>query len=393
MNDPATLRPSPLDLGGVLSGTLRILKQRLGPFAALALVPTLVAMVLVGAALVPLVLGIVRAVETGRFAGLIGLGAGLMLAAIILSYLAQIKVQAMMVLGAHDTIHGQTSSVGELFRRTAGVVGRVLLLVLLVTLAAFLVFGVLTALLVTAMIGSFATGGRSDDTMIAGFLMAYLFFLGVMVVIALVAFYLQVRFLYFLPGLSVEGLATLDSLKRSWGLTKGNVLRTLGYYLVGSLLVGAVSLIVSMLTQVATLPWSSPSSEPMTAQLWAFVPVMIITLVLQMAVQLLALPFLACYLTVMYVDQIRRDRLPQTYAGGYPGAPGDTNPYAQNLPQAPGPQQAPRPYGQPGSWNHPPQSGPNQWGPNQGDPNQSGPNQWDPNQWAPHQWGPNPDQR
>lgn len=132
-------------------------------------------------------------------------------------------------------------------------------------------------------------------------------------------FYLAVRFIYFLPALAVEQRAAVAALKRSWQLTRGNVLRTFGYYLIASLLISLASYAVSLIGQLMWLPAISTSSGSYgygpTAQLFEVLPGIIVTALLSFGLQVLALPFLTSYVTVMYADQLRRNDL---VAGGGP---------------------------------------------------------------------------
>ena len=369
------LRPSPLDLGGVISGAFCIFRERLGAFALLAFIPSILTALLVMAAIVPLVWGVSVSILRGSFSPLIALGIVLMFAAVVVGSLAQIKVQAMMVLGSHDVIHGRPSDNRDLYGRTKGVVGRVFLLWLGVVAAVFLVLGLLMGGMFAAIMGAIVTSSDRDPTgAIVTAIVSYLVFLLLIRVLSLVIFYFQVRFLYVMPALAVEQLPVVDSLKRSWALTKGNVLRTLGYYLVGSMLVGLASFAVQMLSQVLTIPITNQDSRS-AFDLVPIFAVMGIVMALQIAVQVLAVPFMASYQTVMYVDQLRRNSLPAGYArgGNYPAqyapqpgpfAPGPQTPYAQPA-VPPAPQQ----------WQPQPGSG-QQWQPGQGQPGQG--QQWGP---------------
>lgn len=353
------LRPSPLDLGGVITGAARIFRRRLGLFAALAFVPGLIAFGLAFGALVPLAAGVFASLDRGTLSGLVILGVALLFVATIVGALAQIKAQAMMSLAAHDEIHGRPSTFGDLYARTRGVIGRILGLLVLVTLVAFVVLGGFYAAMLAAIFGALAT---SDDVT-AGLvtaLVAYVLGLLVMLALAAVAYYFVIRFLYLMPILAVEGLGAVPALRRSWQLTKGNVLRTLGYFFVGSLIVGVAYYAVQALGQVLAIPLTAGSSgsDPSAPQIAATLIGAAIIMALQLAVQILAVPFQASYQTVMYVDQLRRDQL--------------------------GPQPAPWPPAQPGpapQWQPPAP----QWGPPNG--GQTNPPQWGA---GPQQWGPGP---
>lgn len=352
------LRPSPLDLGGVLGGAFKVFfKERFGQFALLALVPIGLTLVLLAAAIVPLVLGIIASIRDLQFSGLIVLGVLLIFTAVVVGYLAQIKIQAMITLGSYDVIHQRRSTAGDLFRRTGGVVGRVLLLVLVVLAAVFVVYGLIIGVTIAITFGAIAAeapGGGFDPGAVAGTLVAaYLVMIVLLIGLGLLTYYLIVRFLYFLPALAVENLSAVDSLKRSWRLTKGSFLRTLGYILVASVLVWLASYLVSLIGQLMLLPASSQAADSAvvdpTGWFLIMLPGLITLTGLSFAVQVLTLPFLTSYVTVMYVDQLRRNELP---AGFHPGAPAPAAGRA-NYPQ--------QPYGAPGQWQqrvHPPQPNP-----------------------------------
>lgn len=368
------LRPSPLDLGGVIGGAFKVFRQRFGQFAALALIPTAIMVVLLISAMVPLAIGIFTSIQQLRFSGLIVLGVVLMFAAVVVGYLAQIKIQAMITLGSYDVIHHRPSTAGDLARRTGGVVGRVLLLVLLALAAVFVVYGLIIGIAVAIILGAAAAaaGFNSLDpgAAIGTAVVAYLVMLLLMIGLGLLIYYLVVRFLYFLPALAVENLSAVDALKRSWQLTKGNFLRTLGYILVATILVSVAGYAVSLLGQLMLLPAASQSSDTAsfdpTAAFLLVLPGLIITMVLSFAVQVLTLPFLTSYITVMYVDQLRRNTLPPGYRPQGPPVPPGAAQYYQQPPGPPGQWQPPdatgqqQPPGPPGQWrpiNPPPPPG------------------------------------
>ncbi|OYO03792.1 hypothetical protein CGZ97_10320 [Enemella evansiae] len=334
----AVLPPSPLDLGKTLSGAFRVMKSRLAQLIVLALLPIAVGILLIGAAAVPLVLGIVQMISNrGQFSGLIVLGVLLIFATVVITALVNIKAQGMMALAAHDSATGRPDAgLSDLSSRTRGLVGRVLLFALMVVGAVLLLYGVMAAVMIGTMLTAINTSSSRGESAIAAVVGVYLLMMLIMGALGLLVFYLQIRFLYFIPVLAVEGTGAIDSLRRSWGLTRNNVLRTLGYYLVASLIVGAANTAVSMIGQVisaAAAPSSSSmsnSSDPaqVLAGLAALAPGLIVMMLLSALVGLLAVPFITCVLTVMYADQVQRAQLPNGGRGGYGTA------YAQPAPPA-----------------------------------------------------------
>lgn len=366
----AVLPPSPLDLGQTLSAAFRVMKTRLAQLVVLALLPLAAIMVLISAAAVPLVLGIVQSASEQSFSPLLILGLVLIFASALIAALVNVKAQGMMALTAHDAATGRgQSGLGELSGRTRGLVGRVLLFYLMVAGVVLVIYGVIVAVMLGTMftvIGS-ARSGRSGGEAIATVVGVWLLMMLLIFALGLFAFYLQIRFLYFMPVLAVEGSGAIDSLRRSWRLTKNNVLRTLGYFLVAALIVNLANGAVSFISQAfssALAPSTSrmgSSEDPaqVLAALSGLAPVLIITMLLSLAVNLLAMPFLTCVTVVMYADQVRRSQLPNGGRGAYGAA------YAQPQQNFGGyPNQS---YGQAGQgWpqQQPPQAPPQQpgWG-------------------------------
>ena len=202
-----------------------------------------------------------------------------------------------------------------------------------------------------------------------------------------VAFWLSVKLLYVVPACTIEGLGGIDSLKRSWSLTKGSFWRTFGYAILPQLAVTAVVWVLNALSQVVggafgvAMPRNPTAAESM-AYLLALIPLFTITIVLQIVVQLFTTPFIQSYYTYMFIDQVRRNEQPSGYGQfgygqpGYPPAgPQTGQPYGypqQPAPGTPPPGQGPQYPGAP----QPPQQYPGQQYPPQ--PGQPGSSQ---NQW------------
>jgi hypothetical protein len=177
------------------------------------------------------------------------------------------------------------------------------------------------------------------------------------------SFYVQTKLLYTIPAVAIEQTGGIDGMKRSWTLTRGQFWRTFGYYLLASLAAGAISYVVSFVTQMTMVPMMSgfdrtTSGAEALAQLAALVPVFLLTFALQMAVQLITVPFVNAYVAYMFIDQVRRSEMPAAPYGYGTPAPGYGYGYQAGPQAQPGPYgaQPPQGYGQPGpAYGQPPQ--------------------------------------
>ena len=361
LNPTPMLRPSPLDIPGLFSGTFAALRQRFGLFILIALLPFVVAVVLIGSAVaVALAAGLVTVASNARGvpalpAGVL-LGAALFVVGILATVLAQLKSQALMTVAAYDIAQGGRPDLRGLLQRTRGFLPRMAPVILLVAGIAVVLYGTLLAVMFGA-VGGLAYGGRNANMAALGLFGVVLLLFVLLVPLAILV---QTKLLYTIPAVAIEQLGGIDGMKRSWRLTKGEFWRTLGYYLLASMAVAVLSYIVSFVGQLAMIPLSvgldrSSNLSEVLAQLAALVPVAVISIGAQILVQLIATPFLQAYITYMFVDQVRRSQAPAYSPGGMPPA------YGQN----PGPQRPAYPppgqyYGQPGPGYPPPGQGPQQ---------------------------------
>jgi len=338
------LRPSPLDISGLFSGTFQALKQRFGLFILIALLPFLVSVVLVGSGVaIALGAGLIAYASNIRSAAVpigVVVGAALLVVGVIATVLTQLKSQAMMTVAAYEIAQGGRPDVRGLLQRTRGFLVRMLPVILIVVAVVVAIYGVIFVLAFGA-IGTAARGGRASGAAALGVFgaIALLF-----IVLVPLGIFVQTKLLYTLPAVAIEQLGGIDGMKRSWRLTKGQFWRTLGYYLLASLAAAAISYVVSFIGQMMMVPMMSgfdrnASLAQVLAQLAALVPVYLLTFGLQMVVQLITVPFLHTYITYMFVDQVRRSEMPAAPFGYGPPAPGYGYGYQ------PGPQAQPGPYG------------------------------------------------
>lgn len=353
-----------MDISGLFTGAIEALKRRFGLFALIALFPAAVGLVIIGGAAALAVAFAVAAVNSRSFpAGLI-FAFLLIMVGVIATFLAQLKSQAMLSVGAYEIAQGLVPDFRGLLARTKGFLPR-MVPIIGIAIGAIVVLYALIFGIAFAMVG--ALNGR-DGGAAAG--VAGLLFLLILLLVPL-AFILQVKLLYLIPATAIEQLGGIDGLKRSWNLTKGSFWRTFGYYILAALAVSALSYAVSLIAQVAMLPamttlQNTSSSDPsvILPLLAGLVPLYLLVIALQILIQVFAQPFLCAYVTYMFVDQVRRSELP-------PAAPYGYGAYYQ-----PGSPQPPQ-----GGW-QPPQAGWQAQQPQQPQPPQAG---WQPPQQPPQQ--------
>jgi len=350
VNPTPMLRPSPLDISGLFAGSLEALKRRLGLFALLALAPSILLLILLFVAALIGGGGFAAGTQNSITFAIILVSLLLLVGSIVVA-LFQLKSLGMMTLAAYEIAQDQRPDFKGLLSRTKGflprlapVIGIVIGIVIVVNL--FLV-GI-----------SYATLNNLNtrvDVYNAMFALVGIFSLLFLVSIPVLIF-LGIKFLYLVPAVTLEERGGIDALKRSWNLTKGSFWRTLGYAILPQLAVLAVLYAVALVAQLLATPalaqmGQADSPAAASAYMFAALPLLLVSAVLQIVIQLFTTPFLQAYTTYMFVDQVRRVEQPAHYPGygaqpgyGYPGAPAQQQPFpAQGQPQFPGQGQQPYP--------------------------------------------------
>ncbi|MEA5119491.1 MAG: glycerophosphoryl diester phosphodiesterase membrane domain-containing protein [Propionicimonas sp.] len=378
------LRPSPMDLGGIFSGAMTALRRRFGLFFLLGLLPMLVAVVVVGIGVALIMAAVFEVARSRTFAvvpiGMIAGGAAILLGS-LLSSLVQLKCTALVVQAAYEVAQGLTPDLRGLLNRTRGFLPRMLPVIGIGILAVIVAYGLLFGLFVGTVALNGDSGRASDD--LAGMVLAMVLLFAMIPLI----YFFSVKLLYTVPAVTIEQRNGFEAMKRSWQLTRGSFWRTFGYYLVGTLAVGAITYLAAILSELLLIPMflGMPSVFPddpdqMLAILGPMAPLLVVAGLVQIVVTALTAPFLQAYITYMYLDQVRRSEQP---TGSYrpPAAPYGyyPQPPAEGY-GPPFPPQATPGYG-PGQPGYPPTAWP---GPG---PQQPGyPPGYPPNQgWAPPQ--------
>lgn len=353
------LKPSPIDISGLFSGTWAIFKQKFGLFL-LIMLGGFVAAVVASLLYVVLLIGLVGGLAAGG-APPVGAIAVLSVGYIVLLIgiaLVMYKAEGMVVYAAYETAQGHTPTFSSVLKDTKGFLPRMMVLLLLGVLVSLLILGLYIAIVV-AMVGSSISNNDPSAAIAAAGVVIMLSFL-----LLPVMYYFMVKLIYVLPAVAIEQLDGISALKRSWTLTKGAFWRTLGYLLLAAVLLGVIQTIISSISQIFMIPLvqsaqlnpsSNDPAQVLTA-LSAMIPALLIPSIITLLFEVLAIPLLLVYVTVMFIDQVRRSELPAGYTGGYvpPSGPGYPQP---GYPQQGYPQQGYPQQGYPQQPGYPPQQG------------------------------------
>ncbi len=303
------LPPRPLEVGDVFSSSFRILRTHLGLFLGLAALGVLVPMLL---SLLPLMGGFVVLIGQISFdpptlPNSATLGAfALMAVGMLVGGSVAIKFEGLVIEAAYQGAQGNSVTIGEVFRANRGFLRRVLPFVLLVGVGVFLVI----ALLGVAFLAPFASQSREVGPL------AILAIVPVLLALLLVAIFLGIKWFYVYPAAALEGSGGLAAAGRSWRLTKGAFGRTLGYYLLATLVIALVQIPLSLLMQAMGVgpsgsidPEFAAANPAIYFAVW--LPLLLFSLTTQSVVQLVVWPFIVVYRTVMFLDQVKRTEFAQ----------------------------------------------------------------------------------
>ncbi|MEL4504670.1 glycerophosphoryl diester phosphodiesterase membrane domain-containing protein [Luteococcus sp. H138] len=372
-SQPALLKGSPLGLGDMFAGTWKVLRRRFGLLLGITLVAALVAAALIFIPMmVVMVLGIfsiMSTMDTSMYpmpslavtAPVLVLCSAAVAAA---SVWVWAKFSSLAVAVVDQLARGLEPSWSSAENQTQGSAGRAMPLV---WLAGAIGAGA-GALISVFVAGLLHQGGDASSA----FATSTFLFVAVLVVAGV---YLQVRLVYTLPALALEGRSGMDALRRSFQLTGGRFWRTLWFLLIGCGLVALLSVIVQGAEGVFR---ESPDLAAVGA---------LFSLLGAVANVVLSVWTIA-WQTVMYVDRVREEGAPQPQFPMQPGqftAQSPHQPYpVQSYPgqQAyPGQPAQPHPAQQHPTQQYPtqPQAAPGPWQPTPPPPNPADPG---PNPWA-----------
>ncbi|WP_126622191.1 glycerophosphoryl diester phosphodiesterase membrane domain-containing protein [Actinomyces bovis] len=158
-----------------------------------------------------------------------------------LNLFATAILSGLLIVAVSRSVLGRVADLGETWQRTKrriwALIGQTLLIQLIV-IATVLVCALLAVAILTA--GAGATSGF-DNPSVATIIAIGLSIMVLVVAVIAAALFFQTRLLVAPAALILEDVGVIDSIKRSWQLTKGSFWRVLGMNLVISILVSIVS--------------------------------------------------------------------------------------------------------------------------------------------------------
>lgn len=335
MTPGEVLEPSPLDAGGMIRSSLRVIQRVPGLilgiaatqvgliFVSIILVLVAVLMAMGGAAIFEPEWDLASERVPAIIAALV-VG---MLLAMLVSALASVKLMAMASCAVDQLARGQQPTWGSTSQASRGVISRAIAVYAIFFLAYL-------GLVFVGTLAVFAIAAATEGTALEGWARQMMLLLTIAFpFVWLGLLYVGVRLLYINQVLAIEGLGGLQVLRRAWELTAGRFWPTLGYYLLGSL----CAMVPGYVLQAFTAPLSAGQEGNLLMALGFTV--------LSFVTQLLVLGWTMIYIAVMYVDQRRRLEMPpQPVLGWGTGFPAQQAPVAWQQPQQQ--QQPPLPWQQ-----------------------------------------------
>jgi hypothetical protein len=322
---PGIIALRPLRVGDILEGSFAAMRRNPRTFFGLALLTMLAvifAVAAIGGVGYLLFMQIERADTLDTFIAVGGLSgvAGLWL----LTAASSVALTGILAYPVGEAVLGRKPSLGETWRRTRGMVPRLVGLSLLLMLPVAAVF----AFIIGGIIWAFAENQPAIGSV--GIVLALAAALGLV--------WLGTRLALATPALVLENLGILGSLRRSFGLTGGLFWRTLGILLLANILMSVVQQVLSFAVQIVGMLAGFAVSTMVSERASEVVGIIVMVAVIVAGVLLgsvLSQPFLAAVSALLYTDaRIRREgfdlALVRAATTGPSGSVGPTTPPAMS---------------------------------------------------------------
>lgn len=297
----------PLGPRDILRSTLAVLRARLGLFVAITVMPGVVALL---GAVVVVVLALAGVLESllslvpdyanytggpldlGRIFGPTGWA---VLITLVLTGLVSLAAYVMAARTTQDADEGRPVRLLPLLGRTLATLGHLFLILV----------GGLVA--IGALLGLIALPGQlAEDSLVWSAINVGT----VLAALLVVPFgtYLALRLAFLVQGLAVEGRTALGTVRRSWQVTRGQVLRVLAHLLllvvIAAIALGVPGVVSALLEDVRLQQAAQTGANP--AGPGALGTIIDVLGFLRALVALALVPFHQVYLTILFIDLTRR---------------------------------------------------------------------------------------
>lgn len=297
---PGIIALRPLSFGEFFDGAFRAIQHNpqvmFGLSLAVAVILSLIQALLMGGALLQLS-DMTNPYPIGVGAdALVALSGGTLIAG-ALAVVATIVLNGVLVVSVSQSVLGRRVSIGEVWNQCKGVILRLIGVTFLVSLLTFA--GVIIATVTVGLL-AFAAGSSLDE---GSFVIVILLLLaGIALVVAISAFF-YVRFGLAATAIVMERARVIESMRRSWRLTKGFFWRNGFVLLLGTVIVGAITGVFSIPLSLL-VAWTAGLGD---SGVWVG---SILTVAVSALLSALTTPFIAALSALLYVDlRMRKEGL------------------------------------------------------------------------------------
>ena len=219
---------------------------------------------------------------------------------LLFTVLAAAVLSGLLIVAVSRAVLGRLATPGEVWERTKPRVWALIgetLLVQVLTIVITVVLGLIAVAIVAGI------GASTDFDSAASVVVAALAVLVIVVVTLVLAFLVGIRLSLAPAALVLENLGVIESMKRSWSLTRGFFWRILGITLLVQIIVGLISGMVGGVIGLIQLLALAASPDAMGI-------LMAVTAFLTALVQAVVLPFSAAVTALIYIDvRMRKEGL------------------------------------------------------------------------------------
>ena len=227
----------------------------------------------------------------------------------LLQVLATVLLSGLIVVAVSRSVLGRVASSKEVWERTKSKFLPLIGLNIITSIISGLMMIIGIAVFFVLLAGVASTA-KTDRELFQGLGISLVGLLILMVVSALVSYYLSIKFSVASPAMVLENLGVFAAIGRSWSLTRGNFWRLFGINIltaiITSMVAGIFGGIAGALSAIFVVVGSS-SPEDMLASLNT---TYILAMVMSTIAQLLILPFTSSVNALLYIDlRMRKEGL------------------------------------------------------------------------------------